>query len=161
MLKWFGLSAVVIVLDQITKHWVKQAFALYEVLDVTPFFNMLFVLNKGAAFSLLSDAGGWQRGLFIAIAITAAVWIGWLLKRHRGDILFCLALSLILGGALGNVIDRVTIGAGVDFLDFHWAGYHFPAFNVADIAISCGAFFLVLDALRTKPRETPSNPGRA
>ena len=161
MLKWFGLSAVVIVLDQLTKRWVMQAFALHEVKEITSFFNMILVFNKGAAFSLLADAGGWQRGLFVGIAIGASIWIGWLLRRHASDRLFCLALALILGGALGNVIDRITIGAVADFLDFHVAGWHWPAFNVADIAISCGAVLLVFDALRTKPRETPSNPKRA
>ena len=155
MLKWFGLSAIVIVLDQLTKHWVMQAFTLHEVKEITSFFNMLLVFNKGAAFSLLADAGGWQRALFIGIAITASVWIGWLLRRHSHDRVFCLALALILGGALGNVIDRITMGAVVDFLDFHAGGWHWPAFNVADIGISCGAVLLVFDALRSKPRETP------
>jgi signal peptidase II len=119
------------------------------------------VFNKGAAFSLLADAGGWQRLLFIGIAITASAWIGWLLRRHAGDRVFCLALALILGGALGNVVDRITIGAVVDFLDFHAGGWHWPAFNVADIAISCGAVLLVFDALRSKPGQTPSNAERA
>jgi signal peptidase II len=102
-----------------------------------------------------------ERALFTGIAIVASVWIGWLLRRHAHDVVFCLALALILGGALGNVIDRITIGAVVDFLDFHAAGWHWPAFNVADIAISCGAVLLVFDALRTKPRDTPSNAKRA
>src|SRR3954470_15450901 len=167
MLKWFGLSAVVIVLDQLTKYALRQTFSLNDVVEMTPFFNMIFVLNKGAAFSLLADAGGWQRGLFVAIAVGASLWvgwavagavgaslwIGWLLRRHAGDTVFCLALALILGGALGNVIDRITIGAVADFLDFHAYGYHFPAFNVADIGISCGAMLLVFDALRSKPAE--------
>jgi signal peptidase II len=160
MLKWFGVSAAVIVLDQLTKYAVKQTFALHEVMEITPFFNMLLVYNKGAAFSMLSDAGGWQRGLFIGIAIGASVWIGWLLRKHAGDRVFCLALALILGGALGNVIDRITIGGVADFLDFHAYGVHFPAFNVADIAISCGAMLLVFDALRTKPAAAASNPRR-
>ena len=160
MLKWFGISIAVILLDQLTKYAVKQAFALHEVVEITSFFNMLLVFNKGAAFSLLADAGGWQRGLFVAIAIGASLWIGWLLRRHAGDWVFCLALSLILGGALGNVLDRITIGAVVDFLDFHAAGWHWPAFNVADIAISCGAVLLVFDALRTKPAAAASNPRR-
>ena len=160
MLKWFGLSAFVIVLDQITKYAVKQAFALHEVVEITSFFNMLLVYNKGAAFSLLADAGGWQRGLFIAIALAASLWIGWLLRQHAADKAFCLALALILGGALGNVIDRIAIGGVVDFLDFHAFGWHWPAFNVADIAISCGAVLLVFDALRTKPAPAASNPPR-
>src|SRR4051794_18918253 len=151
MLKWFSLSAMVIVLDQLSKYALRQTFSLNDVVEMTPFFNMIFVLNKGAAFSLLADAGGWQRGLFVAIAVGASLWIGWLLRRHAGDTVFCLALALILGGALGNVIDRIAIGAVADFLDFHAYGYHFPAFNVADIGISCGAMLLVFDALRTKP----------
>jgi signal peptidase II len=161
MLKWFGLAGFIIVRDQVTKHWVLQAFAVHEVKEITSFFNMLLVFNKGAAFSLLADAGGWQRTLFIAIAIVASIWIGWLLRRHAQDRVFCLALALILGGALGNVIDRIVIGAVVDFLDFHAGGWHWPAFNVADIGISCGAMLLVYDAFRTKPRDTASNPGRA
>jgi signal peptidase II len=160
MLKWFGVSIAVIVLDQLTKYAVKQTFSLHEVVEITPFFNMLLVFNKGAAFSMLSDAGGWQRGLFIGIAIGASVWIGWLLRKHAGDRVFCLALALILGGALGNVIDRITIGGVADFLDFHAYGVHFPAFNVADIAITCGAMLLVFDALRTKPGAAASNPPR-
>jgi signal peptidase II len=160
MLKWFGISVVVLVLDQLTKYAVKQSFSLHEVVEIAPFFNMLLVYNHGAAFSLLSDAGGWQRGLFIAIAVVASVWIAWLLRRHGEDKLFCLALSLILGGALGNVIDRVVIGGVVDFLDFHAYGYHWPAFNVADIGISCGAALLVWDALRTKRPAAASNSPR-
>jgi signal peptidase II len=160
MLKWFGISAVIIVLDQLTKYCVKQSFSLHEVMEVTPFFNMLLVYNRGAAFSMLHDAGGWQRGLFVAIALGASVWIGWLLRRHAADAVLCLALSLILGGAIGNVIDRISVGAVADFLDFHAYGYHFPAFNVADIAISCGAMLLVFDALRTKPAAAASNSPR-
>jgi signal peptidase II len=160
MLKWFGVSAAVIVLDQLTKYAVRQSFSLHEVVEITSFFNMLLVFNQGAAFSLLADAGGWQRGLFVGIAFAASIWIGWLLRRHAADRLFCAALSLILGGALGNVIDRVAIGAVVDFLDFHAVGYHWPAFNVADIAISCGALLLVFDALRTKRPDAASNPRR-
>ena len=161
MLKWLSISAVVLVLDQITKYAVRQSFSLHEVVEVTSFFNMLLVYNRGAAFSLLADAGGWQRELFVAIAVTASVWIAWLLRKHPTETLFCLALSLILGGALGNVIDRIAIGGVVDFLDFHAFGYHWPAFNVADIGISCGAVLLVWDALRTKRAEPASNPRRA
>ena len=161
MLKWLGISLAIVVLDQITKYAVRQTFSLHEVVEITSFFNMLLVFNRGAAFSLLADAGGWQRELFIAIAVTASVWIAWLLRKHRDETLFCLALSLILGGALGNVIDRITMGAVVDFLDFHAFGWHWPAFNVADIGISCGAVLLVWDALRTKQPDAASNPRRA
>ena len=152
MLKWYGLSAFIVVADQLTKHWVKQAFSLHEVVEITPFFNMLLVYNTGAAFSLLADAGGWQRELFIAIALAASVWIAWLLRRHGTETLFCLALALILGGAIGNVVDRVLYGAVIDFLDFHAFGKHWPAFNVADSAISCGAVLLIWDAVRGKTK---------
>ena len=150
MRKWLALAALVVIADQVTKYAVSRSFALYESLEVTPFFNLVLVHNRGAAFSFLSDAGGWQRGFFIAIALVACVWIPWLLRKHRGETLFCLSLALILGGALGNVIDRVLHGAVVDFLDFHAFGYHWPAFNVADMGISCGAALLIWDALTAK-----------
>jgi signal peptidase II len=152
MRKWLGISAAVIVLDQLTKALIARTFSLHESVEITPFFNMVLVYNRGAAFSLLSDAGGWQRGFFITIAVAASIWIAWLLRRHAAETLFCLALSLVLGGAIGNVIDRVYAGAVLDFLDFHAFGYHWPAFNVADIAISCGAVLLVWDALKPKKR---------
>jgi signal peptidase II len=150
MHKWLAISAIVLVLDQLTKYVVRGAFAVYESVEVTPFFNLVLVHNRGAAFSFLSDAGGWQRGFFIALALIASVWITWLLRRHTREALFCLALALILGGAIGNVIDRVLFGAVVDFLDFHALGYHWPAFNVADMGISCGAVLLIWDALTGK-----------
>ena len=156
MPKWLGLAAIVLVLDQITKFIVTRTFALHESVEVTPFLNLVLVYNRGAAFSLLSDAGGWQRGLFIAIAISASVWIAWLLRKHGEDRLFCLALSLILGGALGNVIDRLHAGAVVDFVDLHAFGVHWPAFNVADSGITCGAVLLIWDAFRAKGRTAPA-----
>jgi signal peptidase II len=155
MRKWLAIAAVVIVLDQLTKYLITRSFALHETVEVTPFFNLVLVYNRGAAFSFLSNAAGWQRELFIAIALAASVWIAWLMRKHAADVLFCLALSLVLGGALGNVIDRLVLGAVVDFLDFHAAGYHWPAFNVADSAISCGAALLIWDALRAKPQTAP------
>lgn len=150
MRKWLSISAAIVIVDQLTKLAMKRTFSLYESVEVTPFFNLVLVHNRGAAFSFLSDAGGWQRELFIFIALTAVVWITWLLRKHPGQTLFCLALSLILGGAIGNVIDRVMYGAVVDFLDFHALGYHWPAFNVADIGISCGAVLLIWDAFTDK-----------
>ena len=156
MLKWLSLAFVVIVLDRITKIAITSTFKLHESLEVTPFFNIVRVHNRGAAFSLLADAGGWQRELFIAIALGAAVWIGWLLRRHGTETLFCLALALILGGALGNVVDRLLYGAVVDFLDFHAFGEHWPAFNVADSAITCGAVLLIWDALASKGKAAPA-----
>ena len=152
MLKWLGLSLVVIVLDRITKIAITSAFKLHESLEVTPFFNLVRVHNRGAAFSLLAEAGGWQRELFIAIALAASVWLAWHLRRHGTETLFCLALALILGGAIGNVVDRVLYGAVIDFLDFHAFGEHWPAFNVADSAISCGAVLLIWDAFRGKTK---------
>lgn len=156
MRKWLSIAAVVLVLDQITKFVVVSTFALYERREVTSFFNLVFVRNEGAAFSFLADAGGWQRGFFIAVGLVAALWIGWLLRRHPEQTLFCLALSLILGGAVGNVIDRVLFGAVVDFLDFHAFGWHWPAFNVADMGISVGAGLLVWDAFKARHRAAPA-----
>jgi signal peptidase II len=114
---------------------------------VSSFFNLVRVHNSGAAFSFLADASGWQRWFFTGLGLVAAVVIVWMLKNHAGQRLFGFALACILGGAVGNVIDRVLYGYVVDFLDFHWAGMHFPAFNVADSAISVGAACLILDEL--------------
>ena len=129
MRNWLALSAVVIVLDQITKIWVTQIFSYGDSRPVTSFFNLVLAHNTGAAFSLLAEAGGWQRVFFTAIAVIASVVIVWLLRKHRGQFLFSLALSLVLGGALGNLIDRVRFGYVVDFLDFYYGNYHWPAFN--------------------------------
>lgn len=152
MRKWLAISGIVLVLDQITKYFVSRAFALYESVEITSFFNLVLVHNRGAAFSFLSEAGGWQRGFFIVLALVASGWIVWLLRKHPQETLFCLALSLVLGGALGNVVDRILFGAVVDFLDFHAFGYHWPAFNVADMGISCGAVLLIWDAMRGKTK---------
>jgi signal peptidase II len=151
MTKWLALSALTVVADQLTKYAAVHALAGGKAIEVTPFFNLVLVYNAGAAFSFLSDAAGWQRGLFIAIALIASVWIVFLLRKYPHQRLFALALSLVLAGAVGNVIDRIAIGAVIDFLDFHALGYHWPAFNVADSAITCGAALLIWDAL--KPRQ--------
>ena len=148
MRKWLALAAVIVVIDQITKYFIVQKFVLHETLYLTPFFNLVRVHNTGAAFSMLADAGGWQRVFFIAIAVVASVWVVWLLRRHPEQKLFCLALAMILGGAIGNLIDRVLFGSVVDFVQVHYAGYFFPAFNVADSAITCGAGLLIWDGLR-------------
>ncbi|MFN7087793.1 MAG: signal peptidase II [Burkholderiales bacterium] len=161
MLKWLALAGALIVADQATKYAVVRNFALNESITITSFFNLVLVYNRGAAFSFLADAAGWQRGLFIAIALAAAAWIVYLLQRHRGQTLFCLALSLVLAGALGNVVDRIVFGAVVDFLDFHAFGYHWPAFNVADSAISCGAALLIWDGLRSHKSKIPEQPREA
>jgi signal peptidase II len=145
--RWLGLAGLVIVLDQITKLAVLRFFAPGEGLEITSFFNLVLVFNRGAAFSFLADAGGWQKWFFLVLALGISAWIIGMLKKHADEVLLALALSLVLGGALGNVIDRVLYGAVVDFLDFHLAGWHFPAFNVADSAITVGAVLLVWEQL--------------
>jgi signal peptidase II len=152
MLRWLGIAGVVVILDQLTKYAAVATLAGRPPVEVTSFFNLLLVHNRGAAFSFLAGAGGWQRELFTAIAVIASVWIIYLLRRYSQQMLFCLALSLVLGGAIGNLIDRVSIGAVVDFLDFHAFGWHWPAFNVADSAITGGALMLVWDGLRGSPK---------
>ncbi|MFZ2301476.1 MAG: signal peptidase II [Gallionella sp.] len=152
MPKWLSLSALVIVLDQLTKAWITDHFAYGESLRILSVFDLVLVHNTGAAFSFLSDAGGMQRWLFSIIAVVASVWIIWLLRRHGAQTLFALSLSLILGGALGNLIDRITYGYVIDFLHFHWGEHYFPAFNVADSAITCGAFLMIWDSLMEKKR---------
>jgi signal peptidase II len=147
--RWLLLAVVIIILDQTSKLAISSHFVYGESLTITSFFNLVLAHNTGAAFSFLSDAGGMQRWLFSLIAIVASVWIVWLLRKHQAEKLFALALALILGGALGNLIDRIAYGYVVDFLDFHWAGYHFAAFNVADAAITLGAMLLILDSLRS------------
>lgn len=152
MKRWLGIAAVIVVLDQATKFAVSEWLAGGRVVEVTSFFNFVLAHNAGAAFSFLAGAAGWQRLFFSAIAVVAAIWIVVLLRRHAHETLFCLALSLILGGALGNLIDRIWLGAVVDFLDFHAMGWHWPAFNVADSAISCGAVLIVIDSLRAQDK---------
>jgi len=153
MVRWLALAALIVFADQLTKYAVVQYFAVNQAVAITPFLNLALVYNPGAAFSFLSDAAGWQRGLFITIALVASVWIVWLLRKYPHQHLFALALSLVLAGAVGNVIDRVLTGAVIDFLDFHAFGWHWPAFNVADSAITCGAVLLVWDALRPQRRK--------
>ncbi len=147
---WLSLATVIVILDQITKLWISQIFVYGESVAVTDFFNLVLVHNSGAAFSFLSNAGGWQRWLFSAVAATASVWIIWLLRKHKQEKLFCFALTLILGGALGNLIDRAAYGYVVDFLDFYWNTYHFPAFNIADSAVTCGAGLLLWESFTKK-----------
>ncbi len=144
---WLLWALLLIALDQASKAWIVQNYLLGQWTAITDFFNIVRAHNTGAAFSFLAQAGGWQRWLFTGIGLVATVLITWQLYKHPGQRLMNFALASILGGALGNVIDRVQHGYVVDFLDFHWAGSHFPAFNVADIAISVGAAALVLDEL--------------
>ena len=147
MLPWLGLALLILIADQFTKVLILGYYRLGDSTFVTSFFNVVRVHNSGAAFSFLAGASGWQRWFFTAIGICAALFIVWMLRSHSGQRLFSFALACILGGALGNVIDRSMHGYVVDFLDFHYAAWHFPAFNVADAAITVGAACLILDEL--------------
>ncbi len=144
---WLLLSGVVIAVDQWTKWIVEATIAFGTSIYVLPVMDLVHVRNTGAAFSFLAGASGWQREFFIGVGVLASSWMLWMIARaERGQRTFCLALSLILGGALGNVIDRFRLGGVVDFLHFHWGPYYWPAFNVADTAITCGAILLIVDA---------------
>ena len=145
---WLGVALAVILLDQLTKTLISGSFELNDSRTITSFFNLVRAHNTGAAFSFLAGAAGWQRWFFIGLGAVAALFIVWLLKRHGGQRLFGWALALILGGAVGNVIDRLLHGYVVDFLQVHWGGSYFPSFNVADSAISIGAALLIVDELR-------------
>ncbi len=156
-LRWLALSAIVIGLDQLTKSRITSGFQLGDSITITSFFNLVLAYNTGAAFSFLAGAGGWQRVFFIAIAVVASIVIVYLMRKPQNDTLMNAALALILGGAIGNVIDRVRLGHVVDFIQVHAAGYYFPAFNVADSAITVGAAFLIWDSFR-KPALVNSQP---
>ncbi|NMM75480.1 signal peptidase II [Acidovorax sp. SRB_14] len=144
---WLGWALLILVADQFTKTLILGAYRLGDATYVTSFFNIVRAHNTGAAFSFLAQAGGWQRWLFTGFGVAAALFILWQLRAHPGQKLFAFALSSILGGAVGNVVDRMMHGYVVDFLDFHWAASHFPAFNVADAAITVGAVCLIVDEL--------------
>jgi signal peptidase II len=148
LLPWLVIALIVIVFDQFTKTLILGNFNLGESRFVTSFFNVVRVHNSGAAFSFLAGASGWQRWFFVGLGAVAAVFIVWMLKSHGGQRLFGWALALILGGALGNVIDRLLHGYVVDFIQVHHSGWYFPSFNVADSAISVGAVLLIVDELR-------------
>ena len=154
MLPWLGLAFILLLADQFTKVLIVGHYQLGDSTPVTSFFNIVRVHNTGAAFSFLASAGGWQRWFFTALGIAAAGFIIWMLRAHSSQRLFSFALACILGGAIGNVIDRLVHGYVVDFLDFHWPflaaifpGGHFPAFNIADAAITVGAAALILDEI--------------
>ncbi len=144
---WLAWALAIIALDQITKQWILDVYQLGDWTPITGFFNIVRAHNTGAAFSFLADGSGWQRWLFVGIGVVATLLIVWQLRKHPGDKLFCFALSSILGGAIGNVVDRLQHGYVVDFLDFYWGSSHFPAFNVADVGISVGAACLILDEI--------------
>ena len=145
--RWLALSVAVIVLDLATKAWVTAAFQYGEVHPVLPFFNLVLVHNTGAAFSFLAGASGWQRWFFTAITVAISAFIVVMLRKHHADHWMAAALALVLGGALGNLYDRVTLGHVVDFVQLHAAGWYFPAFNVADSAITVGVAMLIWDSL--------------
>jgi signal peptidase II len=148
LLPWLGIALVIIVLDQLTKSLILANFAYGDSVHVTPFFNVVRVHNTGAAFSFLAGASGWQRWFFVGLGAVAAGFIVWMLRSHGGQKMFAWALALILGGALGNVIDRLLHGYVVDFIQVHWADKFFPSFNLADSAITLGAILLIVDELR-------------
>ena len=151
--RWLALSAIIVVVDLATKAWISAVFAPGEVLRVTPFFNLVLVYNTGAAFSFLAGAGGWQRWFFMAVSIVVSIAIVWMLSRRDNHPMVSAALALVLGGALGNLYDRVTLGKVVDFVQLHAAGYYWPAFNVADSAITIGVVLLVWDSLFARNQE--------
>jgi signal peptidase II len=152
--RWLGVSAAVAVLDLATKAWVSAAFAPGEVLVLTPFLNLVLWHNTGAAFSFLAGAGGWQRWFFVAVTVVISAILLVMLRRSGGNRLLAAALALVLGGAAGNLWDRLTLGQVVDFVQLHAAGYYWPAFNVADSAITVGVVLIVWDGFRTN-RDSP------
>jgi signal peptidase II len=147
LLQWIGLALIILIADQFTKVLIVGYYNLHDSTYVTSFFNVMRMHNTGAAFSFLAGGSGWQRWFFTAIGLAAVAFILWMLKSHAGQKLFSFALACIMGGAIGNVIDRLVHGYVIDFLDFHWRGMHFPAFNIADSAITLGAACLILDEL--------------
>ncbi len=148
MRKWFAISAIVVALDLYTKHLIQGAFQYGDHLTITSFFDLVRYHNEGAAFSFLANAGGWQKLFFSAISIVAIIVISYLIRKHRIEKLFCFGLALVLGGAIGNLYDRVTLGYVVDFLYFHYQSFYWPAFNVADSAICVGVGLLLLDSFK-------------
>ncbi|MEY3670309.1 MAG: signal peptidase II [Burkholderiaceae bacterium] len=155
MRPWLSLAGLVLLADQATKWLVLQTMPLGEVIPITGFFNLVHVRNPGAAFSFLADAGGWQRWLFAVFAIGVSGLLIFMMRRAPEQRLFCFAAAMVIGGAIGNLIDRLVFGAVIDFLDFHWQGWHWPAFNLADSGITLGAFLIITDELlrMRKPRE--------
>lgn len=151
MLKWLGISAIVVAVDLYTKHLIQNAFSYGDHLTITSFFDLVRYHNEGAAFSFLAEAGGWQKLFFSGVSIVAIIVISYLLHKHRQEKIFCLGLALILGGAVGNLYDRLTLGYVVDFLFFHIHDLYWPAFNVADSAICIGVATLLFDSFKKPP----------
>jgi signal peptidase II len=157
MLKWLGLSLVALVLDQASKLLVDSTMQLYQSIPLLPFFKLTYVHNTGAAFSFLSEAGGWQRWFFAGLALVISIVIAvWLSRLEKHETLLAVALSLILGGAVGNLIDRLAYGYVIDFLDVYYGTWHWPAFNIADSAITLGVVLMLLESFglgKTKDKE--------
>jgi signal peptidase II len=152
LMTWLGIAAIIMLLDQISKITLSRVLVFESSQVINAYLNLVMVYNKGAAFSFLADQQGWQRYFFAAISIAASLFIIWLLRRHAEQKLFCWSLTLILGGAVGNLIDRLAYGHVIDFIDVHVNNWHWPAFNVADSAITLGAILFVLDELRRVKR---------
>ncbi len=148
LMLWLGVATVAVLLDQLSKITMSRLLSYGQSETITSYFNLVMVYNQGAAFSFLSNQGGWQRWFFSALALGVSVFIVFMLKKNASQRMFCWSLSLILGGAVGNLIDRIAYGHVIDFLDFHFGRWHWPAFNVADGAITIGAALFVLDELR-------------
>ncbi len=144
---WLGLALLVVVLDQLSKTLILGSFQLNDSRTVTSWFNLVRVHNTGAAFSFLAGASGWQRWFFVGLGTVASAFIVWMLKKHPGQKLFCFAVTMIMGGAIGNVVDRLLHGYVVDFIQVHYGGWYFPSFNLADSAITLGAICLILDEI--------------
>ena len=150
MKRYFLMAIVIVLLDQLTKLWVLGTFEPFEVVTVLPVFNLTLVFNEGAAFSFLADAGGWQRYVFLLIsAVMSVVFVVWLTRIKAHEVWLAYGLALLLGGAVGNLIDRIWLGKVIDFLQWHWSEAYFPAFNLADAAITLGVIFLLWDSIKT------------
>ncbi|VEF25030.1 Lipoprotein signal peptidase [Shewanella baltica] len=159
-LRWYWVAVLVFFADQLSKQWVLANFDLHESLNLLPFFNFTYVRNYGAAFSFLSDAGGWQRWLFTIVAVGFSTLLTvWLRKQSASLLKLNLAYTLVIGGALGNLVDRLMHGFVVDFIDLFWAKSHYPAFNIADSAICIGAVLIIWDAFLSGKSETDSAEG--
>ena len=148
MINWLGIASIIVLLDQVSKIAISKLLAVEGFIRVTSFFNLVLAYNKGAAFSFLACESGWQRYFFTGLSLVASLFLIYLLKKHPTQKLFCWAVALILGGAVGNLIDRVMYGHVIDFLDFYVRNWHWPAFNVADSAITIGAGLFIMDELR-------------
>jgi signal peptidase II len=158
--KWLLLALLLVLLDQFTKYLVVDRMTTDMTVPLLPFLSLVLTYNSGAAFSFLAGAAGWQRWFFVLIALGASILIVWMLYKHRANTFLCFGLALILGGAIGNLIDRLTVGAVVDFILVYWRQYHWPAFNVADSCISVGAAIVIWDGfMRTPPRSPAHGDG--